>query len=141
VYRGGGLLRHLGRIRGEGDADLRFLAGLGQQPGRVSAQRLEHRIPGPAIGPGTRRKHQRTVDQPQHHPSGLRLRNRLGRVEGERSGKCRQRTEDPLLGGIQELVAPPDRGGQRALALLRPPVRVAQQAGPVVYAVKQLRHA
>ena len=44
--------------------------GLGQQPGPVGPQRLQHPVPGPAIRPGLRRDQQRAFHQPQHGPPG-----------------------------------------------------------------------
>ena len=48
--------------------------GLGQQPGPVGAQRLQHHIPGPAIRAGPRRDQQRAVHQVQHRRPGARPR-------------------------------------------------------------------
>ena len=63
---GRGLPGHPQRVPGQRGGGAVLLPGLGQQPGPVGAQRLQHRVPGPAIRPGPRRGQQRAVHQPQH---------------------------------------------------------------------------
>ena len=65
-----GLLGHLQRVPGQRGGRPGCLAGPGQQPGPVGAQRLQHRVPGPAIRSGPRRAQQRAVHQVQHRRAG-----------------------------------------------------------------------
>ena len=73
-----GLLGDLQRVSGQGGGRRLLLPGLGQQPGPVGAQRLQHHIPGPAIRTGPRRDQQRAVHQVQHRRPGASPRDRLG---------------------------------------------------------------
>ena len=78
--------RHPQRVPGQRGGGPVLLPGLGQQPGPVGAQRLQHHIPGPAIRAGPRRDQQRAVHQPQHHRPGALPGDRLGRLQRERPG-------------------------------------------------------
>ena len=112
-----GLLGHPQRVPGQRGGGLVLLPGLGQQPGPVGAQRLQHHVPGPAIRAGPRRGQQRAVHQPQHRWPGAVPRDRLGALQGERPREHRHRAEHPPLGVIQQLVTPLHRGRQRPLPL------------------------
>ena len=136
-----GLPGHPRRPPGQGDLGRVLLPGPGQQPGAVAAQRLQHRVPPPAIGPFPRRDQQRAVHQMQHHLPGARPGDRLGRLQRERPREHRHRPEHPPLILAQQPVAPLHRRRQRPVPPRRQPVPARQQAEPVIEPVRQLRHS
>ena len=112
VQAGGGLFGHLGRVSGQRGGDFAVLAGLGQQAAPVGAQRLQHDVPGPAVRPDPWRDQQRAVHEPRHGRPGTWPGHRLGPVQGEGAGERRDRAERLPVGFVQQLIAPPNRGGQ-----------------------------
>ena len=94
---GRGLLGHLQRVLGQRGGGGVLLARLGQQPGPVGTQRLQHDVPGPAIRAGPRRNDQRAVHQLQHHRAGAWPGDCVGGLQRERAGEHRQRAEHPPL--------------------------------------------
>ena len=137
----GGLPGHPERVPGQGRLGLLLLARLGELPGPVGAQRLQHHIPEPAIRPGLRRGQQRAVHQMQHRRARARPGVGLGGLQREGPREHRHHPEYPPLVLIEQLVAPLHRGGQRLLPRRRRPVPVGQQREPVTDPVQQLRHA
>ena len=137
---GRGLIGHSQRVPSQGRGRSGILARRGQQPGPVGAQRLQHHIPGPAIGAGPRRDQQRAVHQVQHRRPGPGPGDRLGGLQGERPREHRDPAEHPPLVLIEQLVAPLHGGRQRLLPAGRQPVPGRQQREPVIDPVQQLRH-
>jgi len=107
-----GLLGHVQGVDSQRDRRVVLLVGLPELVEAKAAQRVEHQVPGPAIGPGCRRHQQRAVDQPQYRLASLGPGYGFGGVQGERARKYRQPPEHPLLGLAEQLVAPLDRGFQ-----------------------------
>jgi hypothetical protein len=114
--------------------------GLGQQPAPVGAQRLQHHVPGPAIGVGPGRHQQRAVHQVQHRRPSAGPGHRLGGLERERSREHRDLAEDLLLGLTQQPVAPLHSGRQRPVPPGGQSIPGGQQVEPVIQTVQQPGH-
>ena len=129
------------RVPGQDSTGTVPLPGIGQQPGPVGAQRLQHLVPGPVIRSGPRRAQQRAVHQVQHRRTGTGPGHHLGRLQRERSRERRHQAEHPPLLVIEQPVAPLHRGRQRPVPAWRQPVPASQHREPVTKPVQQLDHA